>query len=290
MAGASTHTTEQTTAAPDRTGLKAVHTWSLFRTLGRFAAAGSMPSGSVPEGGGGGLPLLELPAELRRHGFGSAQLCHFYLPSRDAAYLAELRSAFDDAGVELECFLIDDGDLVHPDDGPAQQQWISEWIETATALRPTRVRVTAGRQPPTPAALQLSAERLLALAERHPETRLVVENWQALLPDADAVATLLDDTAGRIGFLIDLGNWRGPGKYDQLAAVAGRAETCQAKVGTDEAGVIDAEDYRRSLTVLRDAGYTGPLAMVHDGPDPAEWAKLDEAYAILQEVFPATTA
>ena len=88
-----------------------------------------------------------------------------------------------------------------------------------------------------------------------------------------------------MGFLIDLGNWTGDGKYAELAAVAGRAETCQAKVMTDPAGTIDVDDYRRSLGVLRDIGYTGPLAMVYDGPDPDEWSKLDQAYGIVRSVF-----
>jgi sugar phosphate isomerase/epimerase len=263
---------------------KAVHSWSLFRTLGRFVAPGSMPSGDLPERVGDGLALLDLPAELARHGFRSVQLCHFYLPTRDDDYLDELRAAFDEAGVELECFLIDDGDLTDPSAGDAHRDWISEWIETGMRLQPGRVRVVAGKQPPTAETLAASAARLIELADRH-QIRLVVENWHALLADASAVNQLLDRTEGRVGFLIDLGNWTGPDKYSQLAGVAHRAETCQAKVTTDQAGRIDTEDYRRSLAVLQDAGYHGPLAMVHDGPDPAEWSKLDEAYEIVCSVW-----
>ena len=55
--------------------------------------------------------------------------------------------------------------------------------------------------------------RLVQLAERHTDVRLVTENWHALLPHAAAVNELLDRTGGRVGFLIDLGNWSGPGKY-----------------------------------------------------------------------------
>jgi sugar phosphate isomerase/epimerase len=268
---------------------KAVHSWSLFRTLGRFVAPGSMPSGDLPERVGDGLALLDLPAELARHGFRSVQLCHFYLPTRDNAYLDELRAAFHEAGVDLECFLIDDGDLTNLSAGDAHRDWISEWIETGTRLQPARVRVVAGKRLPTAETSAASAARLIELANRHP-VRLVVENWHALLADANAVNQLLDRTEDRIGFLIDLGNWTGPGKYAQLAAVAARAETCQAKVTTDQLGRIDVEDYRRSLAVLRDAGYDGPLAIVHDGPDPAEWTKLDEAYEIVCSVWTGPTA
>ncbi|QDP97716.1 TIM barrel protein [Microlunatus elymi] len=264
---------------------KSLHSWSLFRTLGRYVAPGSMPLGQLPEGGGGGLSLLDLPAELARHGYDSVQLCHFYLPSREVGYLGELRSAFDDAGVAVECLLIDEGDLADPVDGDQQRDWLSGWIDTAEQFGVDRVRVPAGKQPPGPDALRSSVERLVQLADRHPGTRIMIENWLAMMPDAASVNEILDRTAGRIGFLIDLGNWKGDGKYDELAAVAARAESCQAKVSTDASGVIDEADYRRSLGVLRDAGYGGPLAMVYDGPDPDEWGKLDQAYGIVRSVY-----
>ena len=267
--------------------VKAVHTWSLFRTTGRFVAPGSMPSGDLPEGGGGGLTALEMPAALAAHGFTSAQLCHFFLASREESYLREVRAAFAGAGVELECLLVDDGDLTHPADGAAEQAWVSGWLDAATVLGARRARVVAGKQAPTDETLALAARRLGELAERHPDVRLVTENWHALLPDAAAVERLLDATRGRVGFLVDLGNWKGPGKYDQLAAVAGRAETCQAKVTTDAAGAIDETDFRRCLAVLRDAGYAGPLALVHDGPDDDEWGVLDRAYGLVTSVFGA---
>ena len=264
---------------------KATHSWSLFRTLGCFVAPGSMPYGQMPEGGGTRLPLTDLPAALARHGYGSVQLCHFYLPSREIGYLGELRSAFDEAGVEIECLLIDEGDLAHPTEGDAHRDWLSDWIDTAEQLGVHRVRVPAGKQPPSNDALESSARRLHQLADRHDGTRIMIENWLAMMPDAASVNEILDRAEGRIGFLIDLGNWKGADKYDELAAVVHRAESCQAKVSTDGTGVIDDADYRRSLGVLRNAGYDGPLAMVYDGADPDEWGKLDQAYAIVRSVF-----
>ncbi|HEU5484914.1 MAG TPA: sugar phosphate isomerase/epimerase, partial [Microlunatus sp.] len=164
------------------------------------------------------------------------------------------------------------------------EDWISGWLDVATTLGAPRARVVAGKAEPTPLRLDASASVLRRLADRHPELRLVTENWHALLPNADAVLALLERTEDRVGFLIDLGNWRGPDKYEQLARVASLAETCQAKVRT--AGTeLDLDDYRRSLSVLADAGYAGPLAMVYDGPDPDEWGHLEQAYQVVTEVF-----
>ncbi|WP_091408631.1 sugar phosphate isomerase/epimerase family protein [Friedmanniella luteola] len=266
---------------------KALHTWSLFRTLDRYVAPGSMPLGGLPESPGPAPDLLALPAELARHGYGSAQLCHFYLPRLDQPYLAEVRAAFAEAEVVLECLLVDDGDLADPVEGDAQRDWVSTWLTAAGDLGAVRARVVAGQQPPTEETLTASAGRLQQLADRHPEVRLVTENWHALLPDAAAVTGLLDRTGGQVGFLVDLGNWKGPDRHAQLAAVAGVAETCQAKVRTDADGRLDLAEYRTCLTILADAGYAGPLALVHDGPDPDEWGRLEDAHAVVRSVFPA---
>jgi sugar phosphate isomerase/epimerase len=276
------------TAMPDvvlSPATKALHTWSLFRTLDRYVAPGSMPSGGLPESSGPAPDLLGLPAELARHGYRSAQLCHFYLPHLDQAYLGEVRTAFEEAGVLLECLLVDDGDLTHPSEGDAQRDWVSSWLDVASVLGAVRARVVAGQQPPNRESLAASADRLRQLADRHPDLRLVTENWHELLPDAASVTELLDRTQGQVGFLVDLGNWKGPDRHAQLRAVAGLAETCQAKVRTDAEGRLDLEEYRTCLEILAGAGYAGPLALVHDGPDPDEWGRLEDAHAVVRSVF-----
>jgi sugar phosphate isomerase/epimerase len=274
---------EEASAVVDRT--KAVSSWSLHRTLGKFVAPGSMRLGSIPSGSAAGLPLLELPAALAGRGFDTLQICHFHLPSRDPGYLSELRSALGAAGVALDALLVDDGDLTDPMDGPDHEDWISGWIEVAEALGATRARVIAGRRPPTAEAIEASAAALSRLADRH-HIRVVTENWHELLPDAASVRALLDRTGDRIGLLIDLGNWKGPDKYRQLADIADRAETCHAKCHGRPPD-LDLDDYRAALAVLREARYRGPLALVYDGDDPDEWRWLEAEQQVVSEVFAA---
>lgn len=267
---------------------KAVHTWSLFRTMGRYVAPGSAPSGALTENdttaGSDLLDLLELPGQLAAHGFASAQLCHFYLPRTDPAYLAELRDAFVGAEVDLECFLIDDGDVTHPEHGEQQQRWLSTWIEVAEQLGAPRVRVPAGDQAPTQETIALSARRLRALAAAHPDIRVLTENWKSLLIDAEVTRDLLERLEGDVGLLIDTGNWDGADKYEQIASVAGDAECSQVKVRESSPGVLDTEDFTRSLTVLAEAGYAGRLSLVHDGTDDDEWGRLEELHRLVRTV------
>lgn len=271
--------------APSLDPTKALHTWSLFRTMGRFVAPGSAPSGVLTENdGAGGLPLLELPGELAAHGFASAQLCHFYLPRTEASYLAEVRAAFDTAGVDLECFLVDDGDVTHPEHGEEQQRWLSGWIDVAAQLGAPRVRVPAGDQAPTDGTIALSARRLRALAAEHPDIRVLTENWKTLLIDAATTRRLLDLLEGEVGLLIDTGNWGGADKHEQIAAVAGTAECSQVKARETTSGDIDVEDLTQVLGVLRDTGYSGRISLVYAGTDDDEWGQLERLHEVARTV------
>lgn len=265
---------------------RAVSTWSLHRTLGRFVAEGSAVGGGrffdstvSPDG----LSLLELPAELRKRGYAALQICHFHLPSRSADYLEQLRAALTESGIELESLLIDDGDLTGPH-AARDEAWIAGWLETGIALGTRRARVSAGRSAPSAETILASAAGLRRLAESHPEIRVMTENWQEMTSDGAAVNTILDEAGPSVGLLIDLGNWRGPEKYRELGAIAARAESCHAKCHFG-GGVPDREDFVASLRVLQESGFDGAMALIYDGSDEDEWAGLEIEYEMVREVF-----
>ncbi len=270
---------------------RAVSSWSLHRTLGRFAGPDSAFGGGPfidQSAQAGGLPLLDLPAALRDHGYDTLHLCHFHLPDRSPSYTSEFRAAMEAAGIELDVLLIDDGDLTS-EDADGVEAWIGDWLETAVALGARRARVGAGKAEPTPDVVSASATRLARLAEGHPGVRVVTENWWTTMRDADVVLDVLAQAGDSVGLLIDLGNWSDADKYEQLARIAPLAETCHAKCRFTADGP-DSEDYRKSLQVLKDAGFDGPLALIYDGPDDDEWACLDIEHELVQEVFGATVA
>jgi len=265
------------TPSDSRLRAAAVHAWSLDRTLGRFRA------GATSEVTG--LPLLELPGALREHGYRTVQLCHFHLAHRDAAYLGEVRAALAEAGVVLDALLVDDGDLTHPAEGARQEAWISSFLADAEELGARRIRVVAG-QTRTPTAQQDSSAALGRIAARAGNVRVVTENWKDVTRDAADVQAVLDPLDGAVGLLVDLGNWVGPGKYADLAAVAPYAETCHAKAHWGPGG-IDEDDYRASLRAVQEAGYAGPYALVYDAEDDDEWAGLAVQRAVVEDVLRA---
>lgn len=269
--------------------MRTVSTWSLHRALGRYVAPDSGVGGGPCRPGAiepGALTLLELPAALRARGYDTLQICHFHLPSRTPEYLAALRQALAEADITLDAVLVDDGDLTDPERADEAEAWMAEWLATATALGARRARLMVGEADPTPEVAAAAAQRLVRLANAYPDVRVLIENWTGVLRDADSVRSVLEATDGKVGLLIDLGNWRGPQALTDLAAIAPLAETCHAKchfTGSEP----NVADFQRKLAILRDADYSGPLALIYDGVDDDEWAKLDRLAALCSEVFDA---
>ena len=266
---------------------RAVSTWSLHRTLGRFVADDSTPHGGPFMKSGAdtnGLSLLELPAELRKRGYDALQICHFHIPSRSPEYLAELRAALASSNIELDAILVDDGDMTNLDDADLVEAWIGSWLETAVALGARRARLSAGKSAPNPERIDESSKRLARLAAAHPEVRVVVENWMGMMPDSKTVLAVLEASGDGVGLLIDLDNWHESDKYDELAAIAPFAETCHAKCRFT-GKQADSADFSRSLQILKETNYDGPLALIYDGSDDDEWGCLDTEWGIVREVF-----
>jgi sugar phosphate isomerase/epimerase len=230
--------------------------------------------------------LLALPAQLAAFDIHTLELCHFHVRSTNAAYLAALRAALADAGVTLHCLLIDAGDLTHAEHAARDEAWIAGWIDVAGALGAKTARVIAGMAEPTPAAIAQSAAALARLADRAASrgVRVVIENFFATAGTPDAVRALLAKSGRDIGFKLDFGNWRGPGKYDDLAQLAPLAESVHAKASFRAAYEPDADDYARCLRMMRDANFTGPCTLIYDdaaGPD--EWRGLGVERALVAE-------
>jgi sugar phosphate isomerase/epimerase len=255
----------------------AVSTWSLHRLLGTTYPHDLSTDAIGPAEetyGAGKESLLDLPAVLHNHGYRRMELVSFHLPSRDAVYLGELRSQFAETGVVLQTLLIDAGDITDPVHGKRDTKWIAGWIEVANALGAENARIVAGKQKPTPEALDRAVAGLTALADGNKGgVKLATENWFDLLASAKEVNAVLDRLDGRIGLLADFGNWKGANKYDELGKIFGRASLSHAK-GSFAGGVLDETDYGRCIDLAEAAGYTGPYTLIFDNDEPSEWQGL----------------
>jgi hypothetical protein len=251
-----------------------ISSWALHRTLGEPAFFGveagfAEPSANLKPGA---LPLLDLPSELIVRGFDILQICHFHLASLGHTYLDELRGEIKGAGVTLRTLLIDDGDLTHPDLAARDLDWIAGWFPIAARLGAREVRILAGKSGGLEAVGQ-SVERLLSLVKYAGEfgLRVTTENWFSVLSTPAAVKELVDACAGQVGLQLDFGNWSGPSKYDDLAAIAPFASICHAKAEFLNARQLDDEDFGRCLDLPYPEHFEGPFVLVSGGAGPHDW-------------------
>ncbi len=257
-----------------------VSTWSLHRTLGRPPIYGPKSDPAVFRVDPDALPLLELPARLADFGIRTLEICHFHLPTCDPDYLASLRAALADAGVELFSLLIDGGDISDPESAEQDLAWTEGWLETAAALGAGKARVSAGKSAPNDESIARSRagfERLAGYIDANlagSSLRLMTENWHTLLSTSEAVHALLEPLNGRVGLCADFGNWSGPTKYDELAAILPLAESCHAKCSFQTQTEFDRDDYIRCLELAKGAGFSGPYTLIYDGPGEDEWLGL----------------
>ncbi len=256
----------------------AVSSYSLHRTLGSMYRDMPGDDGTRPcQRPQSALSLLDLPASLAAHGFPMLEISHPHLPSREPAYLKELRAAIAQAGVTLLSILVEAGDLTDPVHGARDQAWMADWIETAGLLGAQRARLIAGQAPYTDETLRRSSEALHTLAQHGREhgVRVTTENWFDLLATPQAVCSLLDSLEGQVGFNLDFGNWEGPSKYADLATVFPYAETCHAKCAFVAEYEPDAEDFRMCLDMAGQSGFSGPYTLIYDAAGPDEWKGIE---------------
>ena len=261
-----------------------VSSWSLHRQLGKPGFTGPAHDMQIPTEthNKGAIPLLDLPKHIAEFGINTMELCHFHLPSVEQTYLLELRTAFQDADVELFSLLIDEGDITHPSHAERDIAWIEKWIDIAGVLGAKCTRVIGGKAEPTKETLTQSQQILSKLTERADTAgiRLMTENWFSIFSTPENVLTLLDQLDGKVGLCLDFGNWQGEAKYTNLAEIAPLAESCHTKAHFTAPREIDKEDFIQCLELTKNAGFAGPHTLIYDGPGDDEW----EGLAIEREV------
>lgn len=260
-----------------------ISTWALHPALGTVTPGRpGEPEACLMNPHQGTLDLLDVPAELAKRGIFTMELCHFHVPDRSDAYLEKLKAALSDAGVELWSLLIDDGDLTDPEHGDRDRQWVLGWIDTASKLGATCVRIIAGKQPPTEENLEKAAAQLkLLVMEAYVRgIRVLTENWYPTLSTPEAVGKLMYAMDGSVGLNFDFGNWNGEDKYQKLARIIRYAEGSHAKCEFKD-GSPDAEDYIKTLEITKDGGYSGPYSIVHGEPNDL-WGSIEAQKALIQ--------
>ncbi len=222
-----------------------------------------------------GLPLLELPAQLKEHGIPHLELCHFHLPSTNSEYLQDFKQALQKANITLYSLLIDMGDIASPDDTKRNKdlQEIKTWIDVASVLGANQVRIVAGNQASTPEVIQRSYMHLQELAQYAKQKGVYTstENWQKTSEDTDGLLEIVAKSGVRL--IADIGNAEGAQKYDTLAKLLPKANSLHFKIRKLNDLGIDNEDLRKVLEMTRASNFSGVVTLIYDRKQN-EWEEI----------------
>jgi sugar phosphate isomerase/epimerase len=247
----------------------AISSWSLHGLLGQVwyepDADGKMVNKSAPQSDA--LSLVDLPAYVANDGIYLLEICHFHFPSIEEGYLNQLRAALDKAGVELMYILIDTGNLSNPDteQRATDIDLNKRWQEVAAKLGAKGVRIDCGLEPPTPEAIQHSAEALRELADYGAELGLVTvtENWRKTSLQANHLLDIMRQAERDLHLCVDFGNAaQTDDKSGTLAKLLphGTSIHCKAEYIN---GSIDTDDLQHCLSLAKDAGFDGHITLIY---------------------------
>ncbi|TYP79485.1 sugar phosphate isomerase/epimerase family protein [Paenibacillus methanolicus] len=267
-----------------------VSTWSLHRLLGplrwTYWDEQNKTQATREELQPQEIELLDLPAEAGKRGYRALEICHFHFPSTDEEFLRRLKLSFDRADMLFDTLLLDYGDLTSPDEArrASDLAWMKRWIGIGADCGARRIRIIAGEADASDhAALRQSAKALSELAEfgRQVGIQVVSENFKALTIRAVNGVELVRNAEGKLGYITDFGNYRGEGKFEEIAMTAPLSQSVHVKAQDDSDGRPDADELRRCLDVAHRSGFDGAYVLIYDGPGDM-WQGLERLQPLVE--------
>lgn len=269
----------------------ATSSWTLHGTLGQVwyepdGQGGAINKGQSPNGA---MALLDLPAYVAKDGIKVLEITHFHIPQTDDDYLAKLKQALDEAGVELANLLVDTGNLSNPDEAARQADidMTKRWQQVAAKLGAKGTRIDCGLEPATPEAKARSASALQELADYGDSLGLTTttENWRTTSQEPEDLLDIMAQVNRPLNLCVDFGNAaKTSNKYDTLAKLLPYATSLHCK-GNFADGKLDEAEFQQCLSLVKAANFDGHIALIYDKYD-AEWDKVLELKAAVARFFP----
>jgi len=293
----------------------AAHAASAREALGAMAPAGAVPVGprgddhlfkiSLAEWSlhrelfSGQIQNLDFPSVAReRYDIGAVEYVNSFFKDKacDWTYLTELRSRADDVGVSNLLIMIDgEGQLAVNDDNARRDAVHNHfrWIAAASFLGCHSIRVNAGGDGTPDQQRKHAADSLRQLAEVGDDydINVIVENHGGISSNGAWLASVMETADHpRVGTLPDFGNFRIQGDewYDRYLGVAQLmpwAKAVSAKTNAFDAdGDETGTDYRRMLSIVLKAGYSGYIGIEYEGGGVSEHEGIVATQLLLQKV------
>jgi sugar phosphate isomerase/epimerase len=209
----------------------------------------------------------------------------------DAAYLAEMNRRAAGEGVYQHLIMCDgEGRLGDPD--PARRAEAvnnhRRWIDAARTLGCATIRVNAASEGSYEEQQKLAAEGLARLTDigAAANINVVVENHGGLSSHGQWLAGVMRlVNHPRCGTLPDFGNFYEYDRYQGVADLMPFAKAVSAKSHDfDAQGNETTKDYRRLLTIVRQAGFYSWVGIEYEGNRLPEREGIAATLALLERV------
>jgi sugar phosphate isomerase/epimerase len=223
------------------------------------------------------MTLLEMPGACAALGVETIELVSSFFAGQDARYLNQLRLAIAEHNLRVRNIAVDMGDIATPDEATRRTdiETLKQWFHVARAVGSEAIRVNSGAASPDDSA---AIDRIcagyseLAAEAEHTGVYLLIENHGGASADPQNIQTFLErvnspwfktcpDTANFVD-----GTWE-----QGMQIMAPHAFSCHVKVyspgddgvqrWTGRDGTVHTYDLKRSLAILKQAGYQGPLCI-----------------------------
>lgn len=225
---------------------------------------------------GGLLKPLDFPKKAREaFGIAAVEYVNHLFPDRttDQDFLTELKKRADDHGVRSLLIMVDDEGHLGDFDAKARQRAVENhyrWVTAAASLGCHSVRVNVTGEG-SPAEVQKAAvEGLISLATfaRDYDVNVIVENHIGYAENGQWLSKILADVdMPSCGSLPDFGNFGDYDRYQGVRDLIPFAKGVSAKsYAFDDQGNETTIDFKRMLTIIRDAGFRGHIGVEFEGP------------------------
>ncbi len=219
----------------------------------------------------------------------SKRILNSQLSAAEKSYLTQVKAAADAAGLPFGCLAVDGAHIYEatPEDRAINRSVAYRWLEAASLLGATMVRVDAGGPPEMPddvfALIVEGYQDLIGRAHRL-GIELLIENHWGPSPIPENLTRILDAVPG-LGLLFDTNNFEGD-KERAWEMFAGRAVSVHIKTHSfDDRGNDPSVNLTRAIQLLVNAGYNGAWGVESVPEDGDEYGGVVKTFALIRRTL-----
>jgi sugar phosphate isomerase/epimerase len=229
------------------------------------------------------MTLIDLPAVCKELGVETIELVSTFFESQTAPYLNGVREAIEQHGLKVRNIAVDTGNLANADERVRRTdiETIKQWFHVARAVGSEAIRVNSGAASPDDgAAIEriIAGYRELTQEAQQNGVYLLIENHGGASADPKNIKAFLEQVGSPwFRSCPDTANFPGTTWEEGMLVMAPYAFTTHIKAWSydpqglqsriDRDGNPVSHDLKRSLQILKDAGYAGPLNVEYGASD-----------------------